>query len=187
MTKIDVSGTLSSIPGMDEDALLRLDANVADWLQSKTPARVEAAQTVGSEVAAERARRMARRDAEWQETLERARSLSAADRVEMAFRKFPPSEIETKAIRLLLDNPGSTSTELSSAGGWNGMIWQTFFGQACKLREPLLWPAAYVPARDGHFYSGILADLEEPANRFTMKPEACEGLCKAGLAAGEKS
>ncbi len=104
-------------------------------------------------------------------------------RVIEAFRHLPPTKTEEKIILALLDNPGSTSTDLSRACGWKGQIWHTHFGTMCKKREDDLWPADPAVARDGNFYSGILADLDPTENRFTMKPDVTAAFAELGLVA----
>lgn len=106
-------------------------------------------------------------------------------RVVAAFLKQPATETETeeKSIRALLDNLGSTTTDHSRACGWKGHIWYTHAGTLCKKREAALWPADPAVARDGNFYSGILADLDPDGNRFTMKPGVAAAFAELGLTA----
>jgi hypothetical protein len=120
-------------------------------------------------------------DAQDEESAAAIRALPVGERVVNAFRAQPPSETELKAVQALLDHPGSTSSELSQACGWRGRIWHEKFGTLCKKRERDLWPAADAVTRDGKFYSGILADLEEPENRFTMKPDVQSALAVIGV------
>jgi len=61
------------------------------------------------------------------------------------------------------------------------MIWQMHFGNMCKDRQAYLWPAQKAEKRDGLFYSGILADVEEPSNRFTMKTDVTAAFAELGL------
>jgi hypothetical protein len=63
------------------------------------------------------------------------------------------------------------------------MIWQMHFGNLCKAREDLLWPAKGAETRDGLFWSGILADVERGTNRFTMKPDVAAAFLELGLKA----
>jgi len=107
--------------------------------------------------------------------------MSTVDRVVRAFTVKPLTETEAKAVKALLDNPGQTSTQLSKLAGWEGKIWHRFFGGMCADRAIYLWPAPPAESRDGKFYSGILADLQEPENLFTMKPEATAAFARLGL------
>lgn len=107
--------------------------------------------------------------------------LSIVDRVVRAFTVKPLTETEAKAVKALLDNPEQTSTQLSRLAGWEGKIWHRFFGGMCADRAIYLWPAPPAEKRDGKFYSGILADLQEPENLFTMKPEAVAAFARLGL------
>ncbi|MGR9144834.1 hypothetical protein ACU8MP_21095 [Rhizobium leguminosarum] len=115
---------------------------------------------------------------------ERIRSLTMAQRVVDAFTAAPLTENQRKIVQALLDNPGATSTELSSAYGHPGsMIWQMHFGNLCKDRQSDLWPAERSETRDALFYCGILADIERETSRFTMKPDAAVGFAELGLKA----
>jgi hypothetical protein len=100
-----------------------------------------------------------------------------------AFRKHPPTANEEKIIRALLENPHSTSSELSKAYGFDSQIWQMHFGNMAKAREADLWPAERVEKRDANFYCGILADFDPNGSRFTMKPEVVLGFAALGIAA----
>jgi hypothetical protein len=107
-------------------------------------------------------------------------------RVVEAFRKHPPTRNEEKIIRALLENPHSTSTELSRAYGHDSMIWQMHFGNMAKAREADLWPAEPFSTRDSNFYCGILADFDPDGSRFTMKPEVVLGFAALGISARPK-
>ncbi|MBI1686447.1 hypothetical protein [Caulobacter hibisci] len=110
----------------------------------------------------------------------RLKDAPVGQRVLEAFKAVPMTENERKTIQALLDNPGSTSTELSRACGHDSMIWQMHFGNLCKDRQDRLWPAEIAEHRDAPFFSGILADIDEK-NRFTMKPEVAEAFAVLGL------
>ena len=103
-------------------------------------------------------------------------------RVAEAFRKRPPTLNEEKIIRALLENPHSTSGELSRAYGFDSQIWQMHFGNMAKAREADLWPAEQSATRDANFYCGILADFDPNGSRFTMKREAVLGFAAIGIA-----
>ncbi|WP_170339676.1 hypothetical protein [Ruegeria arenilitoris] len=97
--------------------------------------------------------------------------MKPAERVIHAFIRVPPSETETRLIRVLMDHPGSTSTELSRALGWDAQTWHLHFGTMCKSREADLWPADPSDIRDASFYSGILANFDKRTASWELKPE----------------
>ena len=100
-----------------------------------------------------------------------------AQRVRAAFAKLPATETEVALVRVLLANPRSTSAELTSQMGWDGQsAWHMHFGTMCKRREADLWPANPAAARDGNFYSGILANFDEDGNVFEAKLELVDVL-----------
>lgn len=112
----------------------------------------------------------------------RLSAMPAAQRVVEAFRAAPLSEHERKLIRVLLDNPGSTTTELTQAAGMgDNMVWQMHFGKLCKDRQSYLWPAERAEHRDGLFFSGILAEIDTSPNRFTLKPDVVAALAELGM------
>jgi hypothetical protein len=104
-----------------------------------------------------------------------------AERVVQAFRKRPPSETEEKLLRVLLDNPGSTSSALTQALGWRAQSWHLHFGTMCQNREADLWPAEPSKTHDKSFYSGILAEFDQDSATFTMKPEVVGALAVLGI------
>jgi hypothetical protein len=112
---------------------------------------------------------------------ERIQSMSETERLKEAFRVQPPSETDAKVIRALLNNPGSTSLELSEASGWRGNAWHLHFGTMCYNRELYLWPAEKSSTHDAKFYSGILATYDEGSSTFTMKPEIAKAFEDMGF------
>jgi hypothetical protein len=114
------------------------------------------------------------------------RGLPMARRVIEAFKHEAMTPTEARLLQVLLDRPNSTSTELSTALGWEGQAWHMHFGKMCQRGEARLWPAEPAVTPDANFYCGILADISE--NRWwTMKPEVVAGLAKLGLRTGERS
>ena len=107
--------------------------------------------------------------------------LAPAERVIKAFTADPMTETEEKLIRVLLDNPGSTSGELTEKLGWKAQSWHLHFGTMCANRGvyPGPPPAASLP--NGKFYSGILADFDGDGNRFTMKSDVIAAFEILGL------
>ena len=112
---------------------------------------------------------------------QRLSAVPVAQRVVEAFTAKPLTENERKVVSALLDNPGSTTTELSRAYGHDSMIWQMHFGNLCKAREAYLWPAPKAEKRDSSFYCGILVDTDGAGNRFTIKPDVAAAFAELGL------
>ena len=81
------------------------------------------------------------------------RNTTPANRVARAFQEMPVGN-EVKLLKVLVDNPGSTSAALSDKLGWGGQAWHMHFGTMCQAREAWLWPAEKSEMRDRHFYSG---------------------------------
>jgi hypothetical protein len=118
-----------------------------------------------------------------EELIGELKGMTVAERVVRAFTVERLTETEAKVVQALLDQPGSTSTELSRHLNWGGQIWHEKFGTMCKKRELYLWPAKDAVTRDGKFYTGILADLDPDGNRFTMKPDVAAAFARLGLKA----
>jgi len=114
--------------------------------------------------------------------VDRLNGMEVSARVIEAFRANPITDTEAKIIQVLLDHPGSTSTELSQALGWGGQSWHMHFGTMCFHRSTYLWPATRAERRSADFYSGILADLSAD-NRWTMKPQIAAAFVELGLRA----
>ncbi|MGS4916311.1 hypothetical protein [Mameliella alba] len=109
------------------------------------------------------------------------RHMPVVERVVQAFTKRPPSETEEKLLRVLLDNPGSTSSALTQALGWGAQSWHLHFGTMCQNREADLWPAERFDKEDKGFFSGILAEFDPNGATFTMKPEVVGALAQLGI------
>ena len=107
--------------------------------------------------------------------------LDVTERIMAAFTALPLTETEISVIQVLLDFPNSTSAELSQHLQWGGQAWHMHFGLMCEKRASYLWPAPDAQSRSGKFYSGILVNLKEPENRFSIKPEVAVALSSFGL------
>jgi hypothetical protein len=86
-----------------------------------------------------------------------------------AFQQQPMSETDRTLVQALLDNPGTSSEQLSEAIGWKDQAWQLHFGKLCEKREHLLSSAPFEPKRNAPFFSGILADFDEVTRGFTPR------------------
>ncbi|MCA1338291.1 hypothetical protein [Pseudooceanicola marinus] len=127
-------------------------------------------------------------EAEERETLAQwVRDTPIGDRVLRAFEVVPLSDTEAKVIRALMDNPGSTSAELSKACGWRGQTWHAHFGKMCGAREVYLWPAEMSARREEKLWSGILADFDENTATWTMKPEVADAFATMNLGPGRST
>ena len=78
-------------------------------------------------------------------------SLHLDERVVRAFAGQPMTANERDLIKVLLDHPGSTSSELTRLLGWKAQSWHLHFGMMCAKRAPYLWPAPDAEHRDGKF------------------------------------
>lgn len=173
---MSIDKIIASLPEKTEAERKKMRANAERLLTSGTPAQKADARklldAIEAVVVAERERLNTR-----------LAGMPLSARVAEAFRKRPPSPNEEKIIRALLENPHSTSGELSKAYGHDSQIWQMHFGNMAKDREADLWPAEHSNMRDANFYSGILANFDPNGSRFTMKPEVVEGFAALGISA----
>ena len=117
---------------------------------------------------------------EHQQLVDRLSGMEVASRVVEAFRAHPMTETEAKVVQVLLDHPGSSSSELSQALGWGAQSWHMHFGTMCFNRAVYLWPAPKSETRKKDFYSGILADWS-PEQQWTIKPEVVSAFAELGL------
>jgi hypothetical protein len=171
---MNIDKLIAAIPSLSIAERAEMRAKATGWLKSGTPDQKAAAEKV---LAALDAFEMAESAALY----EHLRDLPVAQRVVEAFKVAPMSDNERKTIQALLDHPGATTTELSRACGHDSMIWQMHFGNLCKDRQAYLWPAEKAENRDGHFFSGILAEVDPATNRFTMKPDVAAAFAELGL------
>jgi hypothetical protein len=99
-----------------------------------------------------------------------------------AFQRLPLSAPDEPVLSVLLENPGSTSEQLAAKLGWDGQsFWHLRFGTLCRDRKHLLWSGPFEEKRQAEFYSGILADFDERARGFKLKPEVAEAFAQLGL------
>jgi hypothetical protein len=171
---VNIDKHLAAIPSANADSRAQMRSNAERWLASDTDAQREAAQRLIDALDQQE-------QSEHEGLIGELRGLDTAERVIHAFTVHPMSETETKLIQVLLDNPGSTSAGLTQALGWKAQSWHLHFGTMCANRAVYLWPAPDAEHRDGKFYSGILADLSEPENLFTMKPDVEAAFERLGL------
>jgi hypothetical protein len=173
---MSIDKIIASIPEKSTADRAKMRANAERKLASGSPAQKTDAQKLLDALDAVI-------QAERQKLNDLLSKMPMSARVTEAFRKRPPTANEETVIRALLDNPASTSTDLSRACGWKGQIWHAHFGTMAKNREADLWPAEPFATLDANFYSGILADFDPDGSRFTMKSEATLGFAALGIAA----
>jgi len=171
---MSIDRIIAALPGKSEADRRKIRTNAERWQATGTPAQQAEANKMLEALEAQTV-------SERQAQSEHVEAMPVFDRITEAFTKRPPTATEEAVIRALLDNPASTSTELSRACRWKGQIWHTHFGKMARSREPDLWPADPSQTRDAHFYSGILADLDPDGNRFTMKPEVAAAFTEMGI------
>jgi hypothetical protein len=175
-----VDKAIASLPSKTEAERAKMRANVERLMAKGTPAQQADAAMVLDALNAHTL-------TERQRLNDLLSKMPMSARVAGAFRKQPPTANEEKIIRALLDNPHSTSTDLSRACGSDSQIWQMHFGNMAKAREADLWPAEHAVTRDANFYCGILADLDPNGSRFTMKPEVTLGFAALGISTRSKT
>lgn len=171
---MNIEKIIASLPTKSLAERADMRAKAERWRDTGTEEQQEAAEKLLRALDAQRG-------GEATALYERMKDLPVGRRVVEAFRAAPMTDNERKTIQALLDNPGSTTSELSRACGHNSMIWQMHFGNLCKDRQGYLWPAPKAEKRDGHFFSGILAEVDSETNRFTMKPEVAAAFAELGL------
>lgn len=178
---MNIDRILAAIPTQSDKDRAAIRENAECWLATGTVDQKEAAGRLLAALDAQEA-------AEQEGLRARLSGLPVAGRVLEAFRAAPLTDHEHKLIQVLLDNPGSTTTELTQAAGMgNSTVWQMHFGVLCKSREAYLWPAERAEHRDGLFYSGILADIDTTTNRFTLKPDVVAAFGELGVRPGGKA
>lgn len=172
---MNVDKILSALPGMAHQERERVRANAEKLGDSgNADQRAAATKVIEALVGIE--------EAEHKTLVDRLNGMKVSARVVEAFRVNPMTETEAKIIQVLLDHPGSTSTELSQALGWGAQAWHMHFGTMCFNRAIYLWPAPKSEVRAADFYSGILADLSSD-NRWAMKPEVAAAFSELGVRA----
>ncbi|MGV1834670.1 hypothetical protein ACQZ6C_07905 [Rhizobium rhizogenes] len=167
------------IVAMDAAKRSQHRANAERWLANGTEAQKAAAEAALDELDR----------VEGEEEANRRQviaSLGALERVANAFKKLPPTDTEKGLLQVLLDYPDSSSEALSTAMKWRGQTWHMHFGEMCKKRESMLWPAEPAVVRDGNFYCGILAHFDDE-NGWRFKPEVAEGLAAIGIKPSKRS
>ncbi|MCG6121810.1 MAG: hypothetical protein MEP57_03765 [Microvirga sp.] len=174
---MNVERIISALPGMSHQEREGVRANAEKLAASGDSDKALAAARVIKALGELEA-------SEHSELVNRLNGLEVSARVIEAFRVFPMTETEIKITQALLDNPNSTSAELSQALGWGAQSWHMHFGAMCAERAVYLWPAPKSEVRATDFYSCILANISADS-RWTMKPEVAVALAEVGPRAQE--
>lgn len=171
---MNIDRILAKIPTASHDERRRMRQNALEKLDTGDPEWAKAAQQLLDALEAQEHQEHA-------ELVAEVAGLEPAARVLKAFRAEPMTETEEKLIRVLLDNPGSTSGELTEKLGWKAQSWHLHFGTMCANRGVYLGPPPHASLPSGKFYSGILADFDDNGNRFTMKADVAAAFEQLGL------
>ncbi|MAF27672.1 MAG: hypothetical protein CL820_10745 [Croceicoccus sp.] len=172
---MNVEKIIESIPAMSQQERDRVRANAENLIEKGSTVQKAAAAKVVAELDEVA-------EAEHQQLVDRLSGMEVSTRVVEAFTTQPMTETEEKIVRALIENPNSSSTELSRKCGWGGQSWHMHFGTMCFNRAIYLWPAPKSEARETDFYSGILADWSED-NQWTIKPEVEAAFAELGVTA----
>ena len=178
---MSVEKIIAAIPSKSAEDRRQMRENAENLLRTGTPRQQFEARAVIAALDAEEAAIADREQVEQAATAERLRGMSRAKRVAEAFSILTPNDTELKVIQALLDNPGSTSLQLTTACGWRAQSWHLHFGMMCERRQAYLWPAKRSAKRDASFLSGILADFDQATATFSMKPDVVEAFEALGI------
>lgn len=168
---MNVDPLITSLPSKSDKERRLIRARAEDWVADGSSAQQEAGRKVLDAFA---------------KLKEREAASDPASKIENAFTRMPPSDLEGSLLQVLLDHPGATSTTLTQAMGWQDKAWQLHFGKIGWDRQDYLWPAPWNDSRNEPFKAGILADFDEATSGFTMKPEVIEGLERVGVKGRQK-
>lgn len=108
--------------------------------------------------------------------------LSPEERVRKAFQDTPLNSREKQAVKALLDAPGSTATELSTACGWLATGWRTQMLLLCQRRRRNLWPGGMASDITNGLIIMALADYDPETLQFHPR-KALRGVLQGAVAA----
>lgn len=165
---MNVDPLISSLPAKSDKERRTIHARAEGWVADGSADQQEAGRKVLDAYA---------------KLQDREAASDPGSKVENAFVRMPPSDLEGSLMQVLIDNPGATSTALTEAMGWQDKAWQLHFGKIGWDRQDYLWPAPWSKARNDPFKAGILADYDEATSGFTMKPDVVAGLERIGIKA----
>lgn len=171
---MSLSKIIASLPSRTAEQRKQMRLNAIEQSESSDPKKAADAQQFLSALAEMEA-------SEHAELIAEVAGMEPAERVIKAFRAEPMTDTEQKLIQVLLDNPHSTSGELTEKIGWKGMSWHLHFGTMCANRGVYLGQPPKATTPNGKFYTGILADFDNATSRFTMKPDVAAAFAQLGL------
>lgn len=171
---MDVGKIIEGLPRRTPAQRKQMRLNAIEQSESADPKKAAEAQQFLSALGEMEA-------SEHAELIAEVAGMEPSARVIKAFKAEPMTDTEEKLIKVLLENPHSTSSELTEKIGWKGMSWHLHFGTMCANRGVYLGqpPKAITP--NGKFYTGILADFDDATSRFTMKPDVVAAFAQLGL------
>lgn len=171
---MDVAKIIEGLPRRTPEQRTQMRLNAIEQSESADPKKVAEAELFLSALDEIEA-------SEHADLIAEVAGMEPAARVIKAFKAEPMTDTEQKLIKVLLDNPHSTSGELTEKIGWKGMSWHLHFGTMCANRGVYLGQPPRAITRDGNFYTGVLADFDNATNRFTMKPDVAAAFAQLGL------
>ena len=110
---MNVDPLIVSLPSKSDKDRRLIRARAQEWVADGSPAQQEAGRKVLDAFA---------------KLQEREAASDPVSKVENAFARMPPSDLEVSLMQVLLDHPGATSTALTEAIGWQDKAWQLHFG-----------------------------------------------------------
>ena len=161
---MDIEKIIAGIPNADRKKRETMRHNALEKIEEGDPKWIAPAEKLLTALDQQEASEQA-------ELVAEMKGLEPAERVLQAFTREPATDNEAKLIQVLLDNPGSTSAELTEKIGWKAQSWHLHFGTMCANRGVFLGPPPGSSVSSGKFYSGILADFDQNGSLFTMKPD----------------
>lgn len=97
-----------------------------------------------------------------------------SERVKFAFSKSPPDEMEAKAIRAVLDNPGARISQLSALCGWHSLAWHRHMLAACIRRRHELWPEGVHKDASSAYWLSALVSYDPPSMRVWLHDDIAD-------------
>lgn len=174
---MSIEKIIASIPNLDADKRRTVRSHAEQALSAGPEAKKAEARRLLDALASHKQQ-------ERDQRIARAASMDRTDLIVEAFTSRPMTETEEKVVRVLLNNPGLRSIDLTAKLGWGGKAWHAHFGKMCHDRMADLWPAErFEDKPDVSFYSGLLAEVTDKTFLFTMRPEAVEAFARLGLTA----
>lgn len=152
--------TLERLPVLSLSELRQLEANARGLLDTS---RFSEAQQVLSGIAEERSRRISSDRLTGTIISEQIRlrmnGRAMQERIVAAFREHPPVQWERDMLKVLANNSGVTTEELSKLLGYSG-TYMNWFGIVCHDREPWLGRASDAgKGKQKTYHSDLLVDF----------------------------